>query len=259
VTVAEVVAQAGLTLVGRCEGGEIQAYEVRLSDGRPAILKWYEDPTARPRLDWMLGTVARLHAMGCPLPRYEPLVEVPGAFVVLQEKVPGALSDDVDGALIERVLSVIDHQSGLADVADDGSWGQFIASELSRPGPARSYLPALDADPAWFPAHDAVHMDLHHRNVLQVDGRLSAVIDWETCRPGDRWYDVVLFAICLSVARTPPGAAEEVWRLIEASVAPEVAAAYSTVLGLRLATWALESETPWTPEFWAAAAGRGLG
>jgi aminoglycoside phosphotransferase (APT) family kinase protein len=117
----------------------------------------------------------------------------------------------------------------------------------------------LDADPAWFRADDAVHMDLHHRNVLQVDGRLSAVIDWETCRPGDRWYDVVLFAICLAVARVPEGAAEEVWRLIERSVAPEVVAAYSTVLGLRLATWALESDTPWTPEFWAAAARRGLG
>lgn len=278
-TEAQVAELAGVTLVRRCPEGEIGAFEVRLADGRPAVLKWYEDAAVRPRLDWMLSAVAALRDAGYPVPRYEPVVEVPGALVVLQEWMPGAVSDEVPPELVTRVIELNALQAGLTDSlnadaryarasvqssAQEGTWPAMLVDGLTTPRPASPYVPeaaqiaaALSSSGITVPTDDAMHIDLHHRNVLQVDGRLSAVVDWETCRPGDRWYDLVVFALCLEVA-TAPASAEPVWRLIDAHVAPELVRAYTAYLALRLIDWSLDPNAPYSPDFWAAAARRRL-
>ena len=138
----------------------------------------------------------------------------------------------------------------------------MLLNGLTEPRPASPYVPeaadiaaALSSSGVRVPTDDAMHMDLHHRNVLQVDGQVSAVIDWETCRPGDRWYDLVVFAVCLEITTMP---ADRVWRLIRANAAHELVRAYTAYVGLRLVDWSLGPNAPYSPDFWAAAARRHL-
>ena len=259
----EVAARAGVTLVGQCSGGHIGAFHVILPDGRAGVMKWSEDPAADVRLSWTLAAIGALRQRGYPIPPYEPLVDGAGAWVVLQEAVDGALSDQVSDELVERIVQLSERQAGVADALGPSPghapWGEAVMADLTRERPARLLLPERPpVSAASFHDHDAMHLDLHHQNVLQLDGRLHAVIDWEGCRPGDRVYDLVVFAVCLAAAQASDEAKADLWGYIRAWRPPPVVAAYTVLIGLRLIDWSLQPGTPYAPELWLSEVRRQL-
>jgi aminoglycoside phosphotransferase (APT) family kinase protein len=91
---------------------------------------------------------------------------------------------------------------------------------------------------------DAVHLDFHHRNVLSVGGRLSAVIDCEGYRSGDRMFDFVTLAFRLLVATSPAEAERDLWHQIRAAREPAIVDAYIAHQALRQVDWSIRHRTP---------------
>jgi hypothetical protein len=94
-----------LVVEGPCAGGEVGAAYVRWPDGRRSVLT---TGTARAA---PLVELARAH--GLPAPRYELTADVDGAFVIVQELLPGAPPAAVDASLVEAMLDLNRRLAGL--------------------------------------------------------------------------------------------------------------------------------------------------
>lgn len=70
-------------------------------------------------------------------------------------------------------------------------WVQDALARVEAPGAADLWREAMAA-PEWDRAKVWIHCDLDRRNVLVRDGRLAAVIDWESAGAGDPAVDVMV-------------------------------------------------------------------
>jgi aminoglycoside phosphotransferase (APT) family kinase protein len=92
--------------------------------------------------------------------------------------------------------------------------------------------------------HDAVHLDFHHRNVLSANGRLTAVIDCEGYRTGDRIFDLVTLGFCLSVADCPATGHQKLWQRIHSACDDVIVDAYIAHQAIRQVDWSIRNRTP---------------
>jgi hypothetical protein len=256
-----------LELVGRLPGGEVGATELRDAGGRRLVAKvlpasWAETVAGLPE------RTRRLRDRGYPVGRHEVLHVGPFGLLVLQEHAAGLVSDTVSDALLGRLLELNALQAGLGEVVGEG-WGANLRRTLTEGAdgfclhaPLRDHSAATRAllarveaigqrlDPARVPDDDVVHTDFHHRNVLQVDGDVGAVIDWEGSRGGDRTFDLVTLAFGLVDAQTEPGAADRVWTVVRSVRPPTVVEAYVAHMVLRQVDWSIRHHDAATVERW---------
>jgi aminoglycoside phosphotransferase (APT) family kinase protein len=174
-----------------------------------------------PRIDWAIEHVAKEQrwlpllaphlplAVPLPVAAGAPTVEFPHPWGVV-EWLPGQmatldlLDDPVqaarDLAAFVRALRSVDatggpsHPRGSAIRHRDRATREAIevvdgdvdADRLMRVWEAAVAAPDHDGPATWF------HGDLAYLNVLAVDGRVSAVIDWGTCGVGDPAVDMIV-------------------------------------------------------------------
>jgi hypothetical protein len=258
--------QRGLNLrgVGVFAGGEVGAADVRGDDGSRYVLKWWDGDADSGRRAAAL--VERLRQRRYPIPRFVIADDVGGVTVMLQEYVEGMVSDDVSEETIAMLISLNHLQVGAGDLASP-DWTSYIVGSLLNGcdgyclhEPLRRYdqrtaalLETIQASGAAvdeLPSGDAVHLDLHHRNVLVDDGAVSAVIDWEGCRSGDSVFDLVTLAFGLTVAQVPARALDRVREEVRRRAAPDVRRAYAAHMALRQVDWSIRHRTPADVDHW---------
>jgi hypothetical protein len=262
-TVKEVVAlldEHGIHVepLDRAGGGTGVAYEVALPCGR-RILKWQERGEGTP-FDEVATSLAALNARGYPVPAYEVLLRDP-VEVSVQAILQGSCADELPDAVVEDLDRLIDLQAGLGATVGE-AWGvrlqrtTLVGAEtwcrhdsLERHSQrtrdlwkqARAVTEGIAV--AAIPDGDLVHMDYHHRNVLQRDGRVTGVFDWEGVEPGDRAFDRFTLAFYCGVAGWSDSKRRH-WlaRLVTDSVA-DAAGLYLAHLSVRSVDWAIRKET----------------
>jgi hypothetical protein len=248
--------QTDLSLIfeGQAPGGEVGAHFARSADGQRFVFKWSDEPSDVGYFEGIVYRVGLLRQVGYPVPRYLAPVALPGGAVIVQEAVDGGWSDEVDHELLDAILSINDLQGGHTD--DAGGWTEFIRRTLTegedgycvhaslrahsqRTGALLDWIRGVGATHGQLPGHDVVHVDFHHRNMLRVDDRLSAVVDWEGCCWGDRAFDLVTFCFGLSEATVAPGVEERAWRRACEITGPEALRAYVAHMSLRRVDWTI--------------------
>ncbi|GGS72661.1 hypothetical protein GCM10010222_11820 [Streptomyces tanashiensis] len=130
---------------------------------------------------WLDGEVATAEALG---DSSEAAVELAGFLTALQRFEPGEIS--AQGAredLTARPLVARDRATRAAIAEVDGPFDTAAMTELWE---AALSAPDGDGPPVWF------HGDFHTGNLLTVDGRLSAVIDFGGLGIGDPACDLIL-------------------------------------------------------------------
>jgi prepilin-type processing-associated H-X9-DG protein len=80
-----------------------------------------------------------------------------------------------------------------------------------------------------------VHGDYHQRNLLLVDGHVSAVFDWEGAHTGDSRFDGFVMAYWSRAVPefASPDVADHVWKRVTADLEPEALAVYAGHMALR--------------------------
>jgi hypothetical protein len=127
--------------------------------------------------------------------------------------------------------------SGLEGYCDHGSLKAY--SNATRALLVRIRRRGEDIEGVVLEEHDAVHLDFHHRNVLVEGGQLTAVIDCEGLRNGDRVFDLVTLAFCLIVANRSLTAERMVWQTIRRLRPEPVVDAYLAHQALRQVDWSI--------------------
>jgi hypothetical protein len=248
---------------GALAGGEVGATDAVDGHGRRVVAKW-EWPAGEDRLDRLwdaTALVARLRSRGALLPKYLVTEPVEDGVLVIQEWMPGTAGDDIPRSLLEDLIAYNRLQSGAG--RGGTGWKAYLRrsllagldgycehSSLQSFSPATRYLLArvraagealADVE---LVENDAVHLDFHHRNALCCDGRLSAVIDCEGYRTGDRVFDLVTLAFCLSVAECPATAQHDFWQQIRAEREKVIVDAYIAHQALRQVDWSIRHRAP---------------
>jgi aminoglycoside phosphotransferase (APT) family kinase protein len=192
-----------LRLGGPCAGGEVGAYHAEDERGRRVVVKW---------------------------------------------------RDDVGHTLVDEVLGIGGLQSGAAGVP--GGWADYMRMTLTEGAdgyclhePLRRHSPETRRLLEWvesvgrgigrLPDVDLVHVDFHHRNMLRGGDRLTAVVDWEGCRAGDRAFDLVTFCFGMTDAVQEAGVEERVWAAACGLAGAELLAPYVAHMALRRVDWSI--------------------
>ncbi|ADB33268.1 aminoglycoside phosphotransferase [Kribbella flavida DSM 17836] len=200
----EIARLAGVNVVveGPCGGGEVGAAFVRWEDGRRSVLKWRPGVRLAEFERGPLAVVDVLREVGYPAPRTELAVQVGTAVVTVQELMPGTTVERVDHHLLDQLLELNALQAGRLAGSEMAPLPTYLHEDgpgFCLHGPLREFS-ARTADlerrisavgPEVFTGDDAVHVDFHPGNLLQTDGRISAVIDWDGAGRGDRGLDLV--------------------------------------------------------------------
>jgi hypothetical protein len=238
---------------GPCPGGEVGARYARGPRGEAYVYKWLEGHS----MAWataLVEHVEHLRANGYPAPGYLTPFELDGSVLLVQQRARGQWSDDIDSSLLTELLSVNDRQSGLGQPGN--TWRDYIVMTLTegadgyclhqtlRDGGRESasvlgWITSVGRSVHTLPQADLVHLDYHHRNVLQADDGAVTVVDLEGCQPGDRTFDLVTLGIYLDDARTPPSSEPAVWAKAVQLAPPENLRAYVAHMALRRLDWTM--------------------
>jgi len=244
------------TVVGRLAGGETGAHEVRGPAGERLVVKWEDDPEAQAGRRRGVELTRRLGAVaGWPVPE-QRIVEVDERIYVLQALLPGASIEHLTHALVDDLLALHEPRLGLAADDMDATWPDHLVETLVTGGsnyclhePLRAYdartaafvdrVEAIgrDLDPADFAAADIVHWDFHTGNLLEVDGRLGAVVDNDFVTVGDGAFDLVTLAVAALTMPCDDGVRDRVVDVALADLGDARRAAYVAHLVLRCADW----------------------
>jgi aminoglycoside phosphotransferase (APT) family kinase protein len=171
-----------------------------------------------------------------------------------KERAAGTWSDDVNSQLVETVFQLNDLQRDRDDGKD--TWTNYVRSTLlegadgycvhatlqNHDAVSREllgWIRAVGTSLVALPATDVVHLDFHQRNVLRNGAAVSAVIDWEGARIGDRAFDLVTFCFGFTHANAQPGLEDLVWERAAAIAHPDALRAYVAHMGLRRLDWTI--------------------
>lgn len=263
----------GYVLEGRAARGESGdgAWFATDAQGRPVVLKWTTDLTARPRYEILAGALDALRTAGVPVARYLAIEETDDRLVIAQERLTGRTDVPVNERTVEHLLELNEHKAGVAAPWYRLGWGEFMVHTLtvgedgwSVHDSLRTWSPrarelverveAIGAatDPAWFPATGIVHLDLHPGNLLLADdGAVAGIVDWDGAMRGDHRFDLTSFAFCTPVdSRGAAASTEPMWAALEATTDPRVLRAYAAHQALRLVDWVIRHHQPDDVERW---------
>jgi hypothetical protein len=266
-----------LDLDGPCPGGEVGAYMARAGDGSRMVFKWSEDDGALPRLSELARVLELMRSDGYRLPRYGPVLFIPGGVFIAQQVMAGAWRDDITHALLDELFAANHLQANRELTGDGEPWGAFVVRTLVEGADGwclheglrehslrtRRLLGCIEeighgTDWRAIPSGDVVHLDFHHRNVLQTTaGELVAVIDWEGARSGDRVFDLVTLTTWIENARTDDGVEERIWSRITDLGQPQAVRAYVAHMALRQVDWTIRHH-PDEADHWIEVAERSL-
>lgn len=245
VGIAGVAQELDLTVVAPCAGGEFGATRVRDGAGRDLVLKVVHD------LAWAeLGVdmARRARASGFPAPEYLGVGVAAGEVYTVQELCAGDIPDELTVELADALLDLLPRKENLAQ--HGGSWADNLVAQMlgdaewPRHDAPRAVAPSIVAELVTLgarseglvlPEHDVVHGDYHQRNLLVIDGRVSAVFDWEGAHTGDSRFDGFVLAYW---SRAVPEfasreVADHVWKRVTADLEPEALALYAGHMALR--------------------------
>ncbi|HEY6738668.1 MAG TPA: aminoglycoside phosphotransferase family protein [Actinopolymorphaceae bacterium] len=243
--IAQIAEHTGirLELLGYAPGGEVGAAYVRWSDGRDGVLTWQSDrsPEAGRRLRRTAEVLRFARSHGLATPTYDLVAELPDAVAIVQERLPGASPTRIDRRLVDGMLAVNERCAGLLADRPDTPRPELY---LDRSGPGFCLHESLEAydrrtrrllarvhqigrdSPGPMRGDDLVHLDFHPGNVLvDPEGRLTGVIDWDALGRGDRRFDLV--TLRFTIAAPDRDVDDDTLRL------------YWAHLSLRMVDWAI--------------------
>lgn len=238
--------------------GEHGAVEATVSGRGRYVVKW----TWHPHL-WqhdVAELTVRLRTLRYPAPRVIAADRLHDMAFYVQEKLPGAPSDELDVDQLEQIIDLVELHAGaargLSSPASTLPWGEQILRDLADPGhwtPRKQALAAhsprgadlvrdiarqaVRLDLSRLPADDVVHGDYGLGNMLFHAGGLSGVIDWDGWRPGDRRADLVTLWFALRIGTDQARASTELRRHLRRIMPPELLWAYSAHNVLRTLGW----------------------
>ncbi|WP_420110940.1 aminoglycoside phosphotransferase family protein [Pseudactinotalea sp.] len=263
------LARAGvrLELIGAAPGGEVGAAFVRWPDGHEGVLTRAGDGSAASEaaLRQTADVLDLARARGVPVPRYDLIARVGETHAVVQDRLPGSAPERVEPELVHEMLAAAAAWDGLLAERSDltpaplhltASGPGFCLHEslagyddrtralLRRVREIGQHIDHLDGD-------DLVHLDFHPGNVLvDADGRLTGIVDWDGWGRGDRWFSIEVLAFDLARRRTDAAVRAHVdERLLEAVRADRLLA-YRAHLALRQVDWSIRHHSPADVDDW---------
>src|SRR5829696_1519834 len=249
-------------LIGSLVGGETGATAIQEVDGDRKVLKWEGDPDRIVRRLEAIALAERLRSARWPVPR-QHAVERDGWLFVAQEFMSGETVGRLTHQLVDDLLSIHPLRLGLAGTDDALSWGADTIEILVKGGngyclhePLRRHSPQTrrivyrieeigrSIGPTDLAGHDIVHCDIHAGNLLQRDGRLSAVIDLDFARAGDARFDLACLAMSSLVIDAEPGVRKRLFGAGIDVLDPPRRRAYVGSLLLRVLDWPIRKNRP---------------
>jgi hypothetical protein len=255
-------------LIGRSGGGASGfAFDVMTPGGR-RVLKWQVAGSGVPFA--RVAVVLRsLQTLGSPVPGYEVLdvgIDLDASY---QELLPGRWADALSDSLVDELLDINRLQVGAGERSEGQGWADRLCaitlegadgwcrheslethSDATRQLWTRARMVAAAVECAVIPDGDAVHMDFHHRNILQDHGKLSGVIDWEGVECGDRRFDVVTLAFYAGVAGWSDMRRLSWINELARELGADAAALYLSHLAVRSVDWAIRHEAESDVQRW---------
>jgi thiamine kinase-like enzyme len=263
------------TLIGSLAGGETGATAVQGSDGRRFVLKWELDPENQLRRREGVNLAERFRtAASWPCPEQQ-ITEISGCLLVLQAFMPGENVDRLSHDLIDTLFEMDERRRGLATDEDQNRWARHMIEILIEGGNGYClHQPLRDFDsrtrrvverieeigrsltPSDLLGSDVVHGDLHPGNLLQIDGRLSAVIDLDYTRVGDADFDLAMLALTSLGVHADAGVRRRLFDCGIKNLPDAKRNAYIGNLLLRFLDWPIRKSRPAEIEFWLVEADR---
>ena len=257
-------------LVGRSGGGASgSAFDVVTPTGR-RVLKWQPAGEGVP-FERVAVVLKRLSGRGCPVPGYEVLDVGSDLDASYQEILQGAWKDLLSTSLAQELVELNHLQLGQGEPVEGPGWADRLCAVTLEGAPTWSRHDSLEAhsvatrrlwtrirdnveavDRTAIPDGDAVHMDFHHRNVLQRAGVLTGVIDWEGVECGDRRFDLMTLAFYSGVAGWSDERRASWITDLVSDLGPNAALLYLSHLALRSVDWAIRNETTSDVQRWLA-------
>lgn len=257
-------------VVGPLAGGETGATEIRRADGERYVLKWSQDPNdQRSRREGArLAERLRVEA-GWPSPVQE-LFDLDDALLIVQQFMPGTDVELISHALVDQVVELHRSRTALAP-EPASSWGSDMVELLVEGGrgyclhePLRNHdartrrvIERIEeigrsSHPDELDGRDVVHADLHAGNILQRDGRLTAVVDMDYTRVGDAAFDLATLAVSSLGVGVEPGVRERLVELALDTLSDARRRVYVANLVLRNLDWSIRKQRGEELEFWLA-------
>jgi hypothetical protein len=242
---------------------------VRGPDGARWVAKWDLRPDSQADRRVALGLTNRLrHEAGWPVPQ-QWSIESETSLFVLQEFLPGHPVQIFNEATLDRLLELHASRIGLARPEDASAWPNQLIGTLLRGGTdycLHSSLRSYDARTAnlldriveigsevrasELPGRDIVHWDLHAGNLLQIEDRLSGIIDNDFVTIGDAAFDLATLAVSATETECTPGVRDQLLDLTVGSLDEARRSAYFGHLLLRVLDWAIRRSRGAEVEFW---------
>jgi hypothetical protein len=262
-------------MVGRLPGGESGAHEVREPDGSRWVAKWDLNPGSQVGRRAALGLAARLRSQaGWPVP-HQWSVESETCLFVLQEFLPGQPVRIFSREMVAQLFALHGRRIGLAQPGDASTWPYSLIETLLQGGEdycLHSSLRGYDVRTAKLldriieigrevrvsdlPGTDIVHWDLHAGNLLQVDGRLTGIVDNDFVEVGDAAFDLATLATSACDTDCEPGVREQLFELAVHPLNEARRSAYFGHLLLRVLDWAIRYDRRDEVELWLAQSAR---
>jgi len=220
--------------------------------GRAHVLKWGAGDEFR--LDNAIAITGELARRGYPVAAYLLTGSNLGLSWAIRPTLPGRSMDTLDERYVARILELNQMQAG-AGASVSSAWQSNLVESILEGFQEWCVLDTLRTHSAEtaamlfemqdyargverlrFEPHDAVHFDFNTQNIL-VDGELiSAVIDWEGCRPGDRAFDL---ATLLFYSYEDPEARARLWERLREIACAEASALYLSHMIVRQLDWSI--------------------
>lgn len=262
-------------LVGPLAGGQTGATEIRRGDENRYVLKWELDPSNQRGRREGARLAERLRSEAhWPSPRQQ-LVEVEDCLLVVQEFMIGSNVDHITHDLVDSVIDLHKARLGLVEVDDPSAWAKDMLKLLIEGGngyclhrPLRTFdfrtrrvVERIEeigrsAHVGDLDGNDIVHSDLHPGNLLQVDGRLTAVVDMDYTRLGDAAFDLAMLAVASLEVGADPGVRHRLFELGLHALSDTKRRVYVANLLLRNLDWSIRKNRTAETDFWLAESDR---
>jgi thiamine kinase-like enzyme len=264
-------------LVGRLSGGETGAHEVRGPSEARLVVKWETEPSSILLRSQAVGLSERLRTeAGWPTPG-QRTVGAEGCLFVLQEFMPGSPVEVLSHGVVDRLLELHARRLGLARSNDPSHWPDALIRTLTEGGEGycvheslrrhdertarlvtkiEEFGGALRGDA--LVGHDIVHWDLHPGNLLEDDGKLSAVVDTDFAVVGDAAFDLVTLALSCLAWPSPAGVRDRLFAAAFDDLGDLQRRAYLGHLFIRFIDWPIRRGRVEEIDFWLAQADQWL-
>lgn len=198
---------ASFSVVGKCAGGIWGAYEIADRTGRRAVVKSGPRPSWIAQLRRVVPITEQMRAVGYPTPRIHFVGVAPdGMPYYVQDFALGLPMAALTPDNLDLLLALNDRQAN-QHIATEQNWSAYVwrvvfagesgwAAALRGHSPATAdLLAAVEALTRRYrgtrlPTADVVHGDFLPDNVLVLDGRVTAVIDFAAAGRGTRAIDL---------------------------------------------------------------------